>query len=833
MRLQHRTVVLRPGRVLLLVLSIVFALVLSRVARAQAPTDAVYRAPGPAIVDVVDVLPTPAVRLGPDRDWMLFVQYPSYPPIAELAERELKLAGMRIKPSIDGRSRTTGAIGLSVRRIDDEEATPVAGLPAEPRIENLSWSPDGTAIAFTNTTAEGIELWVLDVGQAAARRLTGPTLSLTAGNAPAWLPDSETLVATFVPADRGAEPEEPRVPEGPTIEESLGREAPARTYQDLLQDAYDEALFDHYFTTQLALVSVASGQVEPLAEPGIAWDFSPSPDGRYLLVHWIHRPYSYRVPAYRFPQLVEIHDLETGEVTEILDIPLQDAIPITFGSVQTGPRDFDWRADVPATLVWVEAQDGGDAGVDAEIRDKVFMQDVPLEGDPQELATLSYRYGGTMWGTGDLALLTEFWWKTRQLRQWRIRPGDPAAEPELVQERSYQDRYADPGNPVMEPNDFGRYVVRTTDDGGTIYRIGSGASPEGDRPFIDRVDLATGQTERLFRSEAPWYERPIDLLDDTGRHVLTRRESVDVQPNYFARDLRTGDLRQVTSFPHPTPQLKGIQKELVVYERADGVGLSGTLYLPPGYSPDQGPLPTLMWAYPTEYKSADAAGQVTDSPYRFARVTAWSPYLWVVQGYAVFDDPSLPIIGEGDEEPNDTYVEQLVAGAEAAVNVVVERGVADRDRIAIGGHSYGAFMTANLLAHSDLFAAGIARSGAYNRTLTPFGFQAEERTYWEAPEVYYEMSPFMHADRVNEPILLIHGEMDNNSGTFPLQSRRYFGALQGMGATVRLVMLPYESHGYRSRESLLHMLWEMQEWLERYVKDRPATASAADARDDR
>ncbi|MDP2470591.1 MAG: prolyl oligopeptidase family serine peptidase, partial [Candidatus Palauibacterales bacterium] len=782
-----------PFPAILLAGTVLLSLFVSNSAQAQSATDVGYRTPDPAIVDLVDALPTPAVYVGPQRDWMLLVQYPSYPPIAELAERELRLAGMRIKPAIDGRSRTTGAIGLAFKRLSDGGEAPVTGLPEDARIENIDWSPDGRRIAFTNTTADGIELWMADVESARARRLSEPTLSLTAGNGPVWLSDGESLIVSLVPANRGAEPAEPRVPEGPVIEESLGRKAPARTYQDLLENQYDETLFDYYFTTQLARVSL-DGSIEPLGEAGIIWEYSPSPDGRYLLVHRIHRPYSYRVPAYRFPQLVQIRDLETGEVRDVIDVPLQDEIPIAFGSVQKGPRSFAWRADAPATLVWVEAQDGGDAGVEAEIRDKVFMRDVGADGQPLELATLGYRYGGISWGSDELAMLSEFWWKTRQLRVWRVHPGDPGAAPLLLQERSYQDRYADPGSPVMEPNEYGRYVIRTTDGGRSAFLVGAGASPEGDRPFIDRFDLESGETTRLFRSEAPWYEQPVDVIDEEGRYVLTRRESVDVQPNYFVRDLESGELRQVTDFPNPTPQLEGIQKELVVYERADGVGLSGTLYLPPGYTPDQGPLPTLMWAYPTEYKSADAAGQVSDSPFRFARASAWSPFLWVMLGYAVFDDPSLPIIGEGDEEPNDTYVEQLVAGAEAAVDVVAAKGVTDRNRVAIGGHSYGAFMTANLLAHSDLFAAGIARSGAYNRTLTPFGFQSEERTYWEAPEVYYEMSPFMHADQVNEPILLIHGELDNNSGTFPLQSERFYGALQGLGATVRLVVLPYEAH---------------------------------------
>jgi dipeptidyl aminopeptidase/acylaminoacyl peptidase len=301
--------------------------------------------------------------------------------------------------------------------------------------------------------------------------------------------------------------------------------------------------------------------------------------------------------------------------------------------------------------------------------------------------------------------------------------------------------------------------------------------------------------------------------------VLTRRESVQEPPNYFYHNLEKNRTVQLTGFPHPTPQLKGITKELIRYNRDDGLKLTARLYLPDGYTTADGPLPMVMWAYPREYKSADAAGQVTDSPYRFIRTSWSSPVVWLLRGYAVLDYPSMPIIGEGDEEPNDSFIEQLVAGAKAAIDEVVRRGVADPERIAIGGHSYGAFMTANLLAHSDLFRAGIARSGAYNRSLTPFGFQSEDRTFWEAPETYFAMSPFMHADKVDEPILLIHGEADNNSGTYPMQSERFYNALKGHGAICRLVMLPHESHGYRARESALHVLYETDRWLEKYVKN--------------
>ncbi len=777
-----------------------------------------YRLPPEAIANLIDAPPTPSVSLDPHRRWVLLLQRPSLPPISEIAQPEMRLAGRRINPRTNGRSRVSHYTGLTLERIADRSERPIKGLPEEPRLGSVRWSPNGERVAFTHTREGGIELWVADVATAQAKRITGPRLNAAYGSPCEWVSDNRTLICRLVPSDRGEAPEEPQVPSGPILRENIGKKAPARTYQDLLKNAHDEDLFDYYLTSSVVKVTL-EGEITPLGKPGVIAGAEPAPNGKYILVETIHRPYSYLVPLHRFPRRVEVLDMTGRVAREIADLPLAEEVPIGFGAVPTGPRSFGWRADAPASVCWAEAQDGGDPRKEAEVRDRVYTLAAPFDGEPVALVSIGMRYAGIMWGNERLALVSEWWWKNRKTRTWSIDPSRPGSEPTLLIDRSFEDRYNDPGRPIMTDTLSGTSVLLTADAGNTLFLSGSGASPEGDRPFLDRFDLRTKEHKRLWRSEAPYYEYAVDLLDPDKMTALTRRETKTDPPNYFVRDLVSGDIQQITDFPHPAPQLTDVYKEMVRYERADGVKLTATLYLPPGKKPEDGPWPMLVWAYPQEYKSADAAGQMTDSPYRFVRTHSHSPLLWLVHGYAVLDDPTFPIVGEGDEEPNDTFIEQLVAGAKAAIDEMVRRGVADPDRVAVGGHSYGAFMTANLLAHSDLFRAGIARSGAYNRTLTPFGFQAEERTLWEAPDVYAAMSPFMHAEKVNEPILLIHGEADNNSGTYPMQSERYYNALKGHGATCRLVMLPHEAHGYRSRESVMHMAWEMTEWLDKYVKN--------------
>lgn len=777
-----------------------------------------YMMPPQAIADLVDAPPTPAVSISPDEQWMLLMQQPGLPPIDEVAAPELRLAGLRINPRTNGPSRAGYYMSLTFKNIADGSERPVTGFSGTPKLNNVSWSPDGSRVAFAVTFGDRIELWSAALSDAIARPVTAIPINAVYGGSYEWMSDSKSFVALTVPSERGAAPAEVIIPTGPVVQENLGKKAPAMTFQDMLKNSSDEAIFTYYATSQIMRITI-DGKATPLGEPGIYAQATPSPDDQYLLTETVHPPFSYTVPVYRFPRLVEVWDMNGKLVQSLCDIPLADQVPTGFSSVRTGPRNHSWRSDAPSTLYWAEALDGGDARLETDKRDKILMLSAPFTGQPTPLITLALRFEGVDWGSDELALVYESWWKTRQQHVWSIKPGAPNSEPRLLFDYSSEDRYNDPGTAMSRRTDRGTDVLLTGDGGNAIYLAGAGASPEGDRPFIDRLDLRTLEKTRLFRSEAPYFERGIRLLGSDQGRLLTQRESISEPPNYFIRDLASGSAAQITSFPHPAPQMIGVQKELIRYKRDDGLDLTATLYLPAGYKPEDGPLPMLMWAYPQEFKSADAAGQVTDSPYRFVRVSSGSPLLWLAHGYAILDDPAMPIVGEGEAEPNDTYVKQLVASAQAAVDEVVKRGVTTRDQIAIGGHSYGAFMTANLLAHSDLFRLGIARSGAYNRTLTPFGFQAEERTLWEAPETYVNMSPFMFADKVNEPILMIHGAADNNTGTFPMQSERFYDALKGHGATARLVLLPSESHGYRARESVMHMLYEMTDWLDRYVKN--------------
>ncbi len=788
-----------------------------------------YQLPPAQLQAIVDAPRAPVLGLSPKRDLASMVDTPALPGIAEVAQPELKLAGVRINPRTYSPSRFTFGSNLKLLDIATARQIDVKGLPKSLRLADSAWSPDQRFLAFTHVAladkggASAVELWLLDVASKTAKRLSAQPLSYLDGRGFSWMPDSKGLLVQMRPANQGKAPTPTGLPSGPGLQDSQqsAGNRQLRTYPDLLKNEEDAKLFEHYATSQLLQIDLA-GKVRAIGAPDMFSEASLAPNGKYILTEVMRRPFSYIVPASAFAHRIEVRDLNGKLVHLLADKPLEEGLPAGNDAVSDGVRDVSWRADAPATLIWAEAQDGGDPAKPAEVRDVVYAQAAPFTAKPDALAKLGSRFRGAMWGTGDTALIVEAWYKTRAVKTWRIAPDKPGSAPELAFAYSSEDRYGNPGTPSMMPDSAGHLRLVLGPDS-TILLRGPGASPDGDRPFVDRYNLVTKKKERLFQSAAPYYENVVTLLSEDGTRLLTTRESPTERPNYYVRDLKQGEKSQLTtltSFPHPTPQLKDVQKEQIRYKRADGVDLTATLMLPPNYEAKRdGPLPMLMWAYPQEFKSASAASQATGSPFKFNAVSYWGPAAMLSMGYAVLDNPSMPIVGSGDAEPNDTYLPQLVADAEAAVNEVVRRGVADRNRIAIGGHSYGAFMTANLLAHTRLFKAGIARSGAYNRTLTPFGFQSEERQFWKAKDVYQTMSPFNNADQIKDALLMIHGEQDNNPGTFPIQSERMFQAMKGLGGTARLVMLPNESHAYRARESIMHMLYETNTWLDKYVKN--------------
>ncbi|CAG9466348.1 unnamed protein product [Pedinophyceae sp. YPF-701] len=862
----------------------------------ESDSDSGYRMPPAEIASIVDMPPEPSLSFSPCRKHVIQLDNPpSNPPVSELARPELKLGGLRIDPVLNSRSRMSYYTGMSLVAVDEDLALPakeggesrlrpVAGIPDRAWLNYVSFSPEGTRVAFSvrspgerpdDPARKPLELYVGDVETCEARKVLGDMNVIFDDYV--WL-DEDNVLACTIPKGRGPAPTKPEVPTGPKIQTSSGGgKAQARTYADLLKDEHDERLFEYYGESELTRVNLATGETTTLGPKRLYTFVLPSPDGKYLLVSYLKRPFSFLVPCGRFPKVVELWDVHGNKLSTIADLPLAEDIPIAFNSCRKGPRQVGWRDDKPATLYWAECQDGGDPAVEASPRDIVYTMtaEESAQGkEPTPLVTTDFRYNGIGWCDGDLAMVYESWWKTRRSVVRCFAPDTPmeGRTEEVLFDRNYEDVYSDPGVPLTRKTEYKTSVLLTLepeseDQGRRVVLLGQGATPEGYRPFVDVMDLKTRKKQRVWRCTGEQYERVGTLMNDEvgkqytsldGMRFLYTTETVQDPPQHYFFDFAVGasatgngngdgdgtapsetvasqegeefeqliqgevsfSKKQITYFPHPYPTLKDLQKKVLRYKRDDGVDLTATLFTPPGYDKDRdGPLPCIMWAYPREFKSRDAAGQMRRSPHQFSGVGSLSPKLWLTRGYAILDGPTMPIIGEDDEEANDRYVEQLTASARAAVDHVVELGFVDRARVAVGGHSYGAFMTANLLAHcGELFACGLARSGAYNRTLTPFGFQAEERTLWQAPETYTKMSPFMHADKIKKPLLLIHGEDDPNPGTYSMQSERFFSALKGHGVESRLVLLPHEGHGYRAHESIMHTLFEMDAWLQKHCE---------------
>ncbi|WP_295212341.1 prolyl oligopeptidase family serine peptidase [uncultured Chryseobacterium sp.] len=776
-----------------------------------------YQKPSAEILKLADYERPPGVLMNSKKDWIVFTYRPTYKTLEDLSQQEMKLGGLRINPVTNISSTATYSNNLKVRKINDKTEVQVKNLPANPKITYTSFSPDEKKLAFTITTNKGVELWIVDLETAAAKKVTSDNLNANLGSPYLWYKDSQHLLIKTLPQDRGTLIDASKdLPTGPIVSTADGKVSQNRTYQDLLKNPQDEKNFEILTASEVYNVDL-NGNLKKVKDHDLYSGLSFSPDGNYVMATTIKKPFSYIVPLSRFPMTTTVYDMNGNAVKTVNEIPLNEVMPKGFSSVRTGKRDMGWRSDMPATLVYTEALDGGDQSRPAEYRDEIFTWDAPFTNAPKSFFKTRQRYENVSWTNDHYAIVSEGWYDTRNTKAYLVDLNN--GESRVIEDRNYQDIYSDPGNFNTIKNQYGRLVVDMK--GGKSYLIGAGFTKDGQHPFLDEVDMKTLKKKRLYTSNLKnAKEEIIDILNPSKGEVLTIQQSSSQYPNYFKKNIKSNKEEAVTNFANPFESIKDVYKEVITYKRNDGVTLTGTLYLPANYDrkAKKEKLPLLIWAYPTEYKDKNTAGQNNQNPNDFTFPSYGSFVYWTTKGYAVLDDAAFPIIGEGKTEPNDTFIPQLVANAEAAINAVDQLGYIDRKKVAVGGHSYGAFMTANLLTHSKLFACGIARSGAYNRTLTPFGFQSEQRNYWDVPEIYNTMSPFMNADKMKTPLLLIHGDADNNPGTFTLQTERYFQALKNLGAPVKMVLLPKEAHGYAAKENILHLLWEQDQFLEKCLK---------------
>ncbi|XWW97254.1 hypothetical protein V2A60_005236 [Cordyceps javanica] len=804
---------------------------------ASADTAAVasgYKQPPPEILDVMRAPSLPIPVSSPSGDRIILVSLEKYPSISHIATPYLRLAGVRVETANHNRRNTAGGHGirtfaykLELVQVKDGKTVTIA-LPADARTTSPIWSADGRYFAFENITAASVELWIGDGQTGVARQVPGVRLNSLLEGEVTWMPSQKQLLVKLVPNGQNPPPVEPTVPPGPIIQETDGKKGQSSTYEarDTLKNKHDEALFDHYMASQLALVDVASLAVQPIGEVDLYLRATASPDGNYILTLAITKPYTYNTGYWRFPCNVNVWDLAnltSIKSRTVASLPLAERVPIR--GVPCGPRNFSWRANAPASLVWIEALDGGDWANDVKKRDKVMLLEAPFNKEPRELLRTEYRFNSLTWGEDpSFAILMEFDINTQWERRYIVNVDKPEQEPKLIVDVSYNERYNYPGQAVLHKLPNGFSVIYQADN--AIFFRDEGSSEDGDRPFLDRFDLATMKPSRLFRSSASAYESFIVFTNGSGSAFLTLHESPTDSPNVFQRTLGNSieapageavfitETRAVTNIPNPTPLLSQIKKRVVTYQRDDGVQLSFNLHTPPGYK-EGTRVPTILYAYPRDFASGSQAGQVTGSQARFTRLGKHKFLL--LSGYAVLENATFPIVGD-PKKAYDTYLEQLVANAKAAVDKAVEMGITDPDRVGVTGHSHGALMTANLLAHSNIFKTGVATSGAYNKTLTPFGFQNERRSVWEAPEPYRKASTFFFADKLQHPILIIHGADDANPGTTPMQSSNFYSAVRGNGGTAKLVLLPHEPHHYQAKESHEHVTCEMLDWFDKYLK---------------
>lgn len=768
-----------------------------------APAEGGYLVPPANAVAVLDAARVETPLVSPDRAWVALLERPGLTTLRALASPRRRLAGLLFDTAANADAEVQGYASVGVFPVAGGRGKAIAGLPADALILQAIWSADATRLALLVREDDAVRVWIAHGPVWQARRASVEKVNAAFDAPCAWIGGSRSLVCRFVPPERGPAPAASAVL-APRVQTSDGGPSPVRTEAGLLRSAQDEALFEHYAGSKLGRLDL-SGKVFWLPVSGAVTRSTPSPDGRYVLVKRLQPPWSREFRYERFASKIEVRTIDGALVRVIASLPLESSTPIDEDAVRQGARGVAWRADAPATLFWAEAQDGGDANRPAAVRDRAYLLAAPFHGSPRVIGEFGLRMEEIYWSRGDLALVKESWWKTRRAAYWRLRPDAATPKQEQLLSYSTEDRYADPGQPLLRPGGAGFDMLDADDE--ALYFASSGASAAGERPRLAKLDLADGELQTIWQSTADAYEWPAARL--AGDVLLVHGETERIAPHWTAVHLHGGEA--AVFGPERGPVLPESNAQLLHYRRGDGLPLSATLVLP--VAPFRAPLPAVLIAYPNEFLSAEAAGRVSGSARRFRGRFLGGAALYLSQGFAVIDHAAMPIVSSDGRPPNDSYGEQLVANARAAIEAAVRTGAVDPHRVAVVGHSYGAAMVASLLARSSLFCAGIAMSGAYDRTLTPFGFQTEERTLWQAQSAYLALSPLLAADRMAAPLLLVHGEADSNPGTQPLQSERLFEALRGLGKPARLVILPYEDHVYRARESVLHVAAEALGWL--------------------
>jgi len=769
-----------------------------------------YKEPPAEISKLLDV---PADEyLSPIRDTQLAIKlaYEPFTSLATLSEDFLELAGSRINPVTSSVVIKNRFLYLKLYNHLTNSTTTIAESGAD-YILDYSISPSKHYLAIKMQKLDGIYLTVYDLVKSKSVYLSSFKLNNVLDDLAVQWVKNDGLMLMTVPEKRA--PLKIRSAEFivPRTEETSGQSAKLRTFQSLLKDEYDRYLFEHFFTSQPVLLSLPQGKIEKIGKPDIYTVFEMSPDGKFINAKRINKPYSFAVPYYRFGYTREILNTKGKMVKELTTKPVQEEIPVD--GVEQGARYFSWLPGRPAEICWLEAQDKGDPEITVPERDWLYSSAAPFVNSSVKIKCKERLSDLEFFADGQRVMVTEYD-NNKEWNRCYIADLNGKAVSQEVYSLSENDKYAHPGSLLKSFDLSGQEII--LEKNGFCFYKNPGYTPNGTKPALDAINFTTSEKKRVFQSDSTAYERISNFWGKSNDSLVVASESPEQPLNYYICDLKTGKRIALTNNQDKQPQLRSIKKELVNYFRADSLKLNGSLYLPPDYEPGK-KYPLVIWAYPREFTDAALAGQVSGTANNYLRFGGWSPLYLTLLGYVVLDNASMPVVGNVKER-NDNFITQIVDNAKAAIDYLDKRGIIDPNKVAVGGHSYGAFMTAVLLAESNLFKAGIAQSGAYNRTLTPFGFQSEKRSYWQAKEFYNRVSPFNNVEKLKSPLLLIHGEKDSNPGTYPIQSERMYAAIKGNGGTARLVILPYEDHGYEAKESVKQMIAETVEWLDKYLK---------------